>query len=82
MYFELITPDKKAFEGEVIGVKMPGVKGSFEVLNNHAPIISNLEKGELRVTDNGGEKFFEIENGIVEVLNNKVIVLTEAVRAK
>ena len=79
MFFELITPDKKAFSGEVIGVKMPGANGSFEVLNNHAPIISNLDKGELRVTVSDGQKFFEIENGIVEVLNNKIVVLTEAV---
>ncbi|UZR95527.1 F0F1 ATP synthase subunit epsilon [Chondrinema litorale] len=82
MYFELITPDKKAFEGEVIGVKMPGVNGSFEVLNNHAPIISNLEKGELRVTASNEQKFFEIESGIVEVLNNKIVVLTETVQEK
>ena len=81
MYFELITPDKKAFQGEVLGVKMPGVKGSFEVLNNHAPIISNLEKGDLRISLEKGEKHFTIEGGIVEVLNNKVVVLTESVES-
>jgi len=82
MYFELITPDKKAFEGEVVGVKMPGSKGSFEVLNNHAPIISNLDKGELRVAFDTGEKSFLIESGIVEVLNNKIVVLTESAEEK
>jgi F-type H+-transporting ATPase subunit epsilon len=82
MYFELITPDKKAFEGEVVGVKMPGALGSFEVLNNHAPIISNLDKGELRIALDNGEKHFLIESGIVEVLNNKIVVLTEAVEEK
>ncbi len=46
MYLEIITPDKKVFEGEVTGAKFPGTQGSFEVLNNHAPLISTLENGE------------------------------------
>ncbi|MFC5271464.1 ATP synthase F1 subunit epsilon [Adhaeribacter terreus] len=79
MHLEIITPDKKVFEGEVIGAKFPGTKGSFEVLNNHAPLISTLENGELRVTTTSGYQYFNIDGGVVEVLNNKIVVLAEAV---
>lgn len=75
MYLELITPDETLFEGEVISVKFPGSAGKFETLNNHAPIISNLEQGLLSVKTEDGIKNFEINGGIVEVLNNKIIVL-------
>lgn len=79
MHLEIITPDKKVFEGEVIGAKFPGSKGSFEVLNNHAPLISTLENGELRITTAAGNQYFTIDGGVVEVLNNKIVVLAEAV---
>lgn len=73
---EIITPDKTLFSGEAERVRLPGSKGSFEVLNNHAPIISSLEGGQVRVTKSDGEKaFFTISGGFVEVLNNHVIVL-------
>ncbi|MBI1306931.1 MAG: hypothetical protein GC181_10035 [Bacteroidetes bacterium] len=75
MYLELITPDTTLFEGEVISVKFPGTAGKFETLNNHAPIISSLEKGTLSVKTSEGVKNFDISGGIVEVLNNKIIVL-------
>ena len=79
MHLEIITPDKKVFEGEVIGAKFPGTKGSFEVLNNHAPLISTLANGELRIATASGYQFFNVEGGVVEVLNNKIVVLAEAV---
>ncbi len=75
MYLELITPDQTLFEGEVVSVKLPGTKGKFETLNNHAAIISSLEKGTLSVKTSEGIKDFDISGGIVEVLNNKIIVL-------
>lgn len=75
MYLELITPDQTLYEGEVISVKFPGSKGKFETLNNHAAIISSLEKGTLSVKTAEGVKDFEVNGGIVEVLNNKIIVL-------
>tara|TARA_B100000745_G_C19837258_1_gene277404 strand:- start:250 stop:480 length:231 start_codon:yes stop_codon:yes gene_type:complete len=75
MYLELITPDQTLYEGEVISVKFPGSKGKFETLNNHAAIISSLEKGTLSVKTTEGVKDFEVNGGIVEVLNNKIIVL-------
>ena len=79
MHLEIITPDKKVFEGEVSGAKFPGTNGSFEVLNNHAPLISTLENGPVRVTTATGQHYFNINGGVVEVLNNNIIVLAEAV---
>lgn len=79
MYLELVTPDKKVYEGEVRIATFPGTDGSFQVLNNHAPIISSLSKGVLSFEDK--ETFHEItiEGGVVEVLNNKIIVLAEGI---
>ncbi len=80
MYLEIITPDKKIFEGEVNLIKVPGSKGNFEILNNHAPIVSILEKGTIKVKDsNNKEHFFEVDGGVVENKANKIIVLVEAV---
>ncbi len=79
MYLEIITPDRKVFEGEVNLVQLPGSKGSFTVLKNHAPIISTLDKGTIRVLDVfGGEHFFKVGGGVIENLENKVIVLVES----
>jgi F-type H+-transporting ATPase subunit epsilon len=59
-------------------VFLPGSDGSLGVMNNHAPLISSLKKGTLRVQDaNGKEMKFEVNGGTVEVLNNKVVVLAE-----
>ena len=78
MDLEIITPDKNLFKGKIKSVKVPGTKGSFMILNNHAPIISTLEKGTVEVqTSESREKQFEIESGIVEVKKNKIIVLAE-----
>lgn len=80
MYLEIITPDKKVFEGEVKLLQVPGSKGKFEILKNHAPIISTLEKGTIKIQDVGGkELFFEIDGGIIENKANKIIVLVESV---
>ena len=79
MFLEIITPEKKVFEGEVKLVQLPGSKGVFEMLNNHAPIISTLEKGRIKVEDlNGKEHFFEVDGGVVENKSNKIIVLVES----
>jgi F-type H+-transporting ATPase subunit epsilon len=78
MHLEIVTPDKKLFSGEVKSVKLPGTDGSFGVLNNHAPIIASLKKGTVKVTEqNQAVQNFEIKGGVVEVLNNKMIVLAE-----
>jgi len=79
MYLEIITPDKTVFQGEVTLIQLPGSKGSFTVLNNHAPIISTLEAGTVKIKDNTEkELFFKINGGVVEQLANKIIVLVES----
>ncbi len=80
MQLEILTPDRKLFEGEVTSVKVPGSKGQFEVLKNHAPIISALEKeGKVRViTSDNKTVYFDVKGGVIEVLKDKVIILTEA----
>ena len=79
MYLEIITPDKKVFEGEVKLIQLPGSKGGFEILKNHAPIISTLEKGTIKIEDmNNNEQLFEVDGGVVENKANKIIVLVES----
>ncbi len=76
MKLEIITPEKRLFDGKVKLVKVPGSKGSFEILNNHAPIISTLEKGTIKViTENDAQEFFDIQSGIVEVKANIISIL-------
>lgn len=78
MHLEIITPDKKLYEDEVKSVVLPGIDGSFGILEKHAPMISALKKGVIKTTDkNSTQHQFEINGGVVEVLNNKVIVLAE-----
>ncbi len=80
MYLEIITPDKKIFAGEVNRVQVPGSKGSFTILKNHAPIISTLEKGTIKVEDTSGKEYeFNVGGGVIENSDNKVIVLVESV---
>ncbi len=75
MHIEIITPDKSLFSGEAVSVLFPGTGGKFETLNNHANIISSLDEGIIVVKTNEGDKEFEIKGGIVEFLQNKIIVL-------
>ena len=79
MYLDILTPDQKVFSGEITSVQVPGASGRFEVLTNHAPIISILEKGDVTVRLLKEEQVFTIDGGVVEVLNNKVIVLAESI---
>ncbi len=79
MHLEILSPEKKIFSGEADGVQMPGTTGSFEVLNNHAPMIASLTEGKLRVRTGKENKIYTITGGFVEVLNNKVSVLVEGV---
>ncbi len=77
MNLEIITPDKTIFKGEVDLVQLPGIDGSFEILNNHAPLISALREGIIKIQKGKTEDFFEVKSGIIEVLGNKVLVLAE-----
>jgi F-type H+-transporting ATPase subunit epsilon len=81
MYLEIITPDQRVYAGEVVSAQFPGSKGSFQVLNNHAPLISLLERGQVTIRTTQGEQAITIDGGVVEVLDNKIIVLAEAVLA-
>ncbi len=80
MLLDILTPEKSIFSGDVKLVKVPGSNGSFEVMDKHAPIISSLDKGELKITpENGADIFYQIEGGVIEVNNNKAIVLIEKI---
>ena len=82
MNLEILTPEKKLFSDEVFGVQLPGVAGSFEVLNKHAPMISALKSGRIKVlNDKTHTTLFEIRSGFVEVMNNRVTVLVEGAKA-
>jgi len=77
---EIITPDATIFTGEDVGlVQLPGLDGSFEVLTNHAPLISVLKNGKVKVVmkKDKTEHFFDIKGGVIEVLNNTVLILAE-----
>ncbi len=78
MTLEILTPEKKLYSGDVYGVQLPGVDGLFEVLNHHAPLVSALGKGNVKIlkTKTGFENYV-ITGGFVEVLNNKATVLVE-----
>jgi F-type H+-transporting ATPase subunit epsilon len=81
MKTEIITPDTKIFEGDIKSIRVPGKKGSFQVLKDHAPIISTLENGPVIMVDmEGNETRFEINGGVIEVKANKIILLAESVK--
>ncbi|MDD4107632.1 MAG: ATP synthase F1 subunit epsilon [Prolixibacteraceae bacterium] len=81
MLLEIISPEKRIYTDRVKRVRLPGSKGLFEILNNHAPIISTLEKGTIRVIDmNDARKYFKINGGIIENRENKIIVLIESAK--
>ena len=77
MKLEIITPEKHIFEGDADLVQLPGSDGLFEILNNHAPMIAALGKGKVKVGNNNEYQYFEINGGVVEVLNNRILVLAE-----
>ncbi|MEP7278295.1 MAG: ATP synthase F1 subunit epsilon [Bacteroidota bacterium] len=84
MELEILTPVKKLFSDTVYGVQLPGIGGSFEVLDKHAPLVSALKAGQLRVLKDKAMKnvsSYSIQSGFVEVLNNKVTVLVEGATA-
>lgn len=81
MNITVLTPDKAIFSGAITSVKVPGTLGQFQVLRNHAPIVSSLEEGQITIKKQGGEVMnFEIENGFIEVINNEVSLLVQGVK--
>ncbi len=78
MNVEILTPEKRLYSGDVFGVQFPGIDGKFEVLDKHAPLVSALGKGNIKVlVDKNTTTSFQIQSGFVEVLNNKATVLVE-----
>ncbi len=77
----VLTPEKEIYQGEITSVKVPGISGQFEILNNHAPIVAALGQGDVRVIDTKGEKLiFKIKKGFVEVLKNEVSLLVQNIK--
>ena len=78
MILEILTPEKKIFSGDVYGVQLPGISGLFEVLDKHAPMVSALKQGNLKILkDRSSTLQYTIQGGFVEVLNNRTTVLIE-----
>jgi len=83
MKLEILTPEKQVYSGDVYGVQLPGISGLFEVLDKHAPMVSALKSGSVKIlNDKNNATFFTIQSGFVEVLNNKVTVLVEGALEK
>lgn len=79
MHLEIVTPEKKVFEGEVSIVSFPGADGSFQVLNDHAPLVSLLKEGLVVYKSKEAKQEIKITGGVVEVLKNKVILLADGI---
>ena len=78
MLVDIITPDKELFSGDILSIELPGSDGSFEILNNHAPIIATLSGGKITIAlENGKKQSFEVNGGVIEMQNNKIIVLAD-----
>ncbi len=84
MQLEILTPEKKIYSGDVYGVQLPGVTGLFEILDRHAPLVSALKIGRIKVLKDKQNSLtsFDIQGGFVEVLNNQVTVLAEGAEEK
>lgn len=78
MKLQILTPDKSVFDGEVEALLVPGTAGPFEILNDHAPILSTLTSGEVLIRANGKETYYTISGGFVEFHQNVAVVLAES----
>lgn len=79
MHLEIITPDKKIFEGEVTSATFPGADGIFQILNDHAPLISLLNQGLVEYKSKEATTQIMITGGVVEVLKKKVVLLADGI---
>lgn len=78
MKLSIVSPEETLYEGEVKSVKMQGIDGKFQVLNNHAPLISALGKGDIVIEEiSGKEKSFAINSGLVELAKNEIHILAQ-----
>lgn len=82
IHLEIVTPSKMAFNGEVLSVTVPGSKGSFQILFNHAPIISSLEIGIIKIIDvDSKPNYYSTSGGTLEAKNNNVTLLVESLES-
>lgn len=82
IFVEIITPSKSAYKGQVISITVPGTLGNFQVLYNHAALLSSLEIGKIQIEDATGQHFeFATSGGTVEVRDNKVLILADSVES-
>jgi F-type H+-transporting ATPase subunit epsilon len=82
MQLEILSPEHKVYSGNVYGIQLPGIEGSFEILENHAPMIATLGNGKMKIIkDKNTTELYEISGGFVEVLNNKASVIIEGATA-
>lgn len=79
MYLEILTPEKKVFEGDVVIATFPGSDGSFQIMDNHAPLISLLKEGLVEYKSREATNSLRITGGVVEVLKNKVVLLADGI---
>lgn len=79
MFLEILTPEKKVFEGDVTIATFPGADGSFQVMDNHAPLMSLLKDGLVEYKSKEGSSSVHITGGVVEVLRNKVVLLADGI---
>ena len=89
MFIEIVSPEKTLYTGDVTSVHLPGSEGSFQILNNHAPIVSTLKNGQIKLKGNfdsksenlniinSNEASLEIQSGVVEMKKNKLIILVD-----
>jgi len=77
MQLTILTPNKKVFQGNITSVTIPGSAGTFQVLENHAPIISSLEPGKITYVNEGEKKELMVQQGMISVHNNQVTILAE-----
>jgi F-type H+-transporting ATPase subunit epsilon len=83
MQLDILTPEKKIYEGDVYGVYLPGVQGYFEILDKHAPMVAALGEGEMKIlTDKKNTELYTIQGGFLEMNNNKAVVLIEGAEKK
>ena len=80
MHLEILTPEKKVFEGDVTLATFPGADGFFQIMDNHAPLISLLKEGLVEYKSKETSNTVTITGGVVEVLNNKIILLADGVK--
>lgn len=83
MQLDILTPEKKIYEGEVHGIYLPGIQGYFEILDKHAPMVAALKEGEMKIlVDKTKTESYAIEGGFLEMSNNKAVVLIEGAEKK